>query len=444
MTRRCVIEVSDVALRLSDSEGLRAESPSHAVVDGRQLLVGRPARDRARINPRQSFDRFWSTLDQQPLTQPAGQARSHADIAYFHLQALWTEAGGSDDDVVFAVPGDWQRDALALLLGIAQACGIRAVGLVPAPLAAAAALDASEALPERMQLLDLQRHRVRRSEVRRNGQLSLGDTLEALPRGLSAIHDHWVSFIAGRFLQATRFDPLHRAETEQMLYAQLPDWLDALETAPAVNAALDVAGRNYQVEITRQALIEAAAPDYRALLSAVGGDVAIGMGYWLSALPGLDAAFRQGGIALRRVGVDDVAQAVLAHWSVIATEAESPAFVTRLPVAAEVARAVPGTGEGQNQAVPPAYAKAVPTHVVDGAALYVLHRSVVTLADGSRVQIGDDGQVRCKPVGRTLHCNGEPLHAERVLAPGDYLTVEGRPHGYRLVREMPQDAPPQA
>ena len=67
----------------------------------------------------------------------------------------------------------------------------------------------------------------------------------------------------------TRFDPFHRAETEQELYLRLPATLAALQQAQAATVALTAGHASYSISLTRAILLETARPVYEEFLAAV-------------------------------------------------------------------------------------------------------------------------------------------------------------------------------
>src|SRR3546814_6704976 len=113
--------------------------------------------------------------------------------------------------------------------------------------------------------------------------------MEVSKRGLSGLCDSWAALIAEHFLHETRFDPLHRAESEQLLYTRLPEWLNTLRDSAAAVLTLDVGARVYRVEISRQALVSAVAADYQALVARARGSAVdrVVLGPRLAAFPGL-------------------------------------------------------------------------------------------------------------------------------------------------------------
>jgi len=420
MRTPCVIEISDIALSVADANGLRHSSACCAVIEGRELVLGDAARARARLNPRQTHDRFWAQLDQQPLLRPAGSARSHADLAWFHLHAIWEKVGHADDEVVFAVPPDWDRQQLALLLGIAQACKIPTVGLVAAPVAAASGI----ADGDRLLYLDGQWQRVRATPISGDRQWASGPSVEASKRGISAFYDTWAALIAELFLHETRFDPLHRADSEQLLYVRLPDWLRTLRERESATLEMDVGARVYRVELSRQSLVSAVAADYQTLVAMARGNhpERVVLGYRLAACPGLAEAFAQQGIAAAVCAEDAVLQGALQHFDAIRSDPAAPAFVTRLARAS----ALPDSVAEPTQAPT---GTPTPSHVLLGWRALPLSEQPLLLpgaadTSGVRVRLHQGKACLQVPAGVSVLINDQPATGEPVVLAGDRLRLD--------------------
>lgn len=423
MSNPCVIEINDIALSVADASGLRHTSACCAVVEGSELVLGDPARARARLNPRQTHERFWTQLDQRPLLRPAGAAKNHADLAWFHLNSIWQQAGRADDEVIFAVPPDWDRQQLALLLGIAQACAIRTVGLVAAPVAAASNIADGDTLL----YLDTQWQRVRGTHISGGQQRALGSSIEVSKRGMSGLCDSWAALIAEHFLHETRFDPLHRAESEQLLYARLPEWLNTLRDNASAALSLDVGARIYRVEISRQSLVSAVAADYQALVaSAQGSDVdRVVLGHRLASFPGLADAFRQNGVVATVGAADAVQQGVLRHFDAIRSDSQAPAFVTRL-ARLENAPAIVDSPA-------PVTATATPSHALSGWQALAMSDQPLPLDGGASVLLRHGEAWLHLADGVSAQLNGEPVAGDQRLAPGDRLRVAGAAADWQFI-----------
>lgn len=427
MANPCVIEINDVAVTLADAQGIRLKSASCALLHGKELLVGDEARARSRLNPRLTYDRFWTQLDQQPLHRPAGDAKSHADLAWFHLRDLWSKAGAPGNEVIFAVPPDWEKPQLALLLGIAQACEIPSVGLIAAPTAAAASLTTKTQLL----YLDAQWRRVRATQISGESQLTLGNSWEASKRGISALYEKWATLIAQQFLHELRFDPMHQADSEQLLYNQLPHWLQSLRDNPTALLELEAGSRHYRIEMPQQALVRAAEDDYQSILGSArtSEPEQVLLNHRLAELPGLTETFEREGLATSVCPEEAVSQGVLKHFESIRSDPEAPAFVTRLArtqTSSTSASSAPQAPEKSPDKAPQA---PLPTHLLSGWRALALDddralNQAGLMDAGLSLTLDQEGPLLTLSSGRSAQINGKPLtEAHRPVA-GDRLRLE--------------------
>lgn len=257
-----VLEINDAGLLLSDGARVLAESPGFAALDGKQLRVGNDARARSRLDPRRSNNRYWYQLD-GTLAAPLGGARSHADLAYAQLTALRESCGA--EPLVLAVPGGFTRDQLGLLLGLIEASGLKAEGLVDAAVAAASTVE----IDPRVLHLDVELHRFVLTVLDGGSELKRQRVEEVAKPGLSAIWDAVSRSAAQAFVQQTRFDPLHSATTEQVLFDALPRWLDALSSAPSAVLELASGGRTQRASLAREDIVQRLSERYETIAAAV-------------------------------------------------------------------------------------------------------------------------------------------------------------------------------
>jgi hypothetical protein len=68
-------------------------------------------------------------------------------------------------------------------------------------------------------------------------------------------------------VQQSRFDPLHTAETEQVLQDRLSGWLSAASTSTVVSLEIEFRGVAHKAEIESLELVAAAAPIYQRIAS---------------------------------------------------------------------------------------------------------------------------------------------------------------------------------
>lgn len=322
-----VIELHDVALRCGTGSQL-IEVPGHALVTPQGIVTGAAARARAWREPQHSFDQYWHQLGTAALPVASRHARHFADLAHAQLLALY-QAAGSPARVIFAVPGSFARDQLAVLLGIAQAAPFAVAGLIDAALAAAHAEVADAALH-----LDLLRHCAVLTSLRRSGAEVLRERVAVLPElGLNRLHELWARHLAERFIATHRYDPLHTGSGEQALREALPGWLAILARQRELNAVLTGPRGPLPLLLGAAELIAAAAPVYDRLAQATAeagaGDRLLAPG--AVELPGLRDRLQ--GRALPAAA--SIAGA-LARLDAI-TARPPNVLITRLPAAAPVA-----------------------------------------------------------------------------------------------------------
>jgi len=230
-------------------DGRQVCSPGYALLEGDSYRFGETARGSARRQPRYINTRFWWQLGTQPLQPTLGPARHTADLVHAHLLEVH-RAAGEPADVVLAVPDSLGRDQLALLLGIAQTCPFRVVGLINrSVLAAEAHADSSDLFH-----LELQLHQALLTRLSvEDGQIRLVRS-HALPgAGLLALQEAIVERVARSFIQNTRFDPRRKADTEQTLYDGLFRSLEALQTSGETQ--IDINGYSTRINVEELASV---------------------------------------------------------------------------------------------------------------------------------------------------------------------------------------------
>ena len=261
------IELSDAGIiaagaspiQILPVEGDSMASPGYAVQNKRELVVGRAAAGQARLFPKQANSRFWDRLDTEPLRRRSGlSATNCAELAYTHLQHIWSTLRSAGDAAVFCVPGHYRRDQLGLLLGIARELDIEVRGFVPMALTAV-----NTAVPgEDLILIDLHLHRCEATYLKTGPDVVQMDTRSIVDTGIERLYRIWADTAARAFLQATRFDPLHSAVSEQAVYQGLPDMLATLTQHPSVRFEMTSGDRTYHMPLARSLMIEAAQPVY--------------------------------------------------------------------------------------------------------------------------------------------------------------------------------------
>lgn len=340
MTSPAVIELHDVALRCA-AGGALIETPGHALITPRGIVTGAEARARAWLEPQHSFDQHWQQLGLGALPTSSRHARHFADLAHAQLLDLH-RAAGQPERVIFAVPGNLDRDRLAVLLGIANATPFAVAGLIDAALAA----TAHSAVRGGILHLDLLRHCAVLTRLHAGTEIERIE-VQVLPEfGLNQLHELWTRYIAERFIARHRHDPLHTGAGEQALRDALPGWLAELSARPEIGVQLPGPRGPLSVALSAAELAEAAAARYGQLARAAtaAGDDTLLLAASLGQLPGIEAQ-----IPGRRLAPEATVAGCLAHAEYVATRPAN-VLITRLPV--------PGRGRS------PAEPRPLPTHVL--------------------------------------------------------------------------------
>jgi len=435
------LEIHDAGL-LATGDALAevpAPSPGYALFEGKDIHTGRAAAERSRLRPRWVHHRFWQELSTEPLSRPYPRHLSTAELAHAHLGAFWHELGAEAEKVLLAVPGTFSEAQLSLLLGIARSLEIPVRGLVESAVAAGLGAAFDDAIfGGKVLHLDLQLHRAVATELHRGDALERRRIATSARVGLFALRDAWARAIAERFVDQTRFDPLHAATTEQVLYDQLPGWLEAVANRGSVRASLTSGGREHAIELAAAELEKAVESFYRALdellRPSLGGTALLLLSH-RAALPGLRARLgRLSEVEIAQLPPGAAARGALAMQGPIEGPAEALPFVTRLPLPQEAKPT-------QSQPTPPA--PEPPTHVLfqgrahaigdgplvlgaapggDGAALRLPHAAGLSrehcrlVRRGSQVWIEDQSKF-----GTRL--NGRRLEGEAAVSAGDRLSL---------------------
>lgn len=334
-----VLEIHDAGLAVMVPEGAPdvPPSPGFALLDGSTLHLGAAARGRSRLSPHRVHHRFWQELDASaPLPRPFPREWTPADLAHAHLEEL---RGSLAEDLresprlILAVPGSLDAGQLGLLLGIARSLEMPVAGLVDSAVAACrwacrgasrGALDPTgvgDPAQPRLLHLDLHLHRAVLTEVAwRAGRLRRRRVKTVEGTGLLALEDAWAREISTVFLRATRFDPLHSARTEQVLYDQLPGWLQEVERRGSAVLVLPGGGKP-SVEVSRGSLVAAVDGLYHRLTSALQAlagpgttspGTAVLLSHHAAALPGLAGRLGSAGYRVGSSSPGDAGRGALA------------------------------------------------------------------------------------------------------------------------------------
>lgn len=445
------LELNDACLAIARGEAVTLAGPGCAALVGGELRFGEEACAAARGNPREAQRRYWAQLSEAPLPHPLGRCRSAADLVHEHLARLWAACPGSEAAVLVAMPG-WTTTELALLLGIARDAGVPVAGLVDAAVAASRAPCPGRALWHLQATLDA----AWVTRIRQESGAVLGERERVGRVGIDALERGVADFVARRFVERSRFDPLHDAASEQALYGELPAWLQALGRQERVDAVLEHRGNRYEARLEAAALrewvariVEPVTQRLRALVSPREPAMLLvhhrladfpGLVEALLRIPACVVALLEPGAAAR--GALRVGAAAAANGGV--------RLVTTLPWDQPPAEPTPMQAGGQ---------VLVPTHVVYRGRAWSIAAAPVQVGTelddgehGIRLEAGaqavsrrhctirlEDGRVMVHDQSRygTL-LNGHRIEGTAALQAGDVLGIGRPPRELALVAEVPR------
>ena len=260
---RIAAHLNDAAITLLHDERIVYREPGFALLDERNLVTGQEAFANARIHPRRVHHRYWTNLETAPLNIQRFSHLSAADLVSRQLEQMWRTVGGKASELVVAVPAYMDTSHLGLFLGIAAELKLPVIAMVDAAVAATRR-EYRNAVPVH---IDMGLHATTLTRLAQPGHTQV-ERVEVLQDcGIYALYDVWLNTLAEAFVQQSRFDPLHTAETEQMLLDNLATWLSRSAQGERVELELSYGGIDHRAEVESLALIGAAAPVYQPIVS---------------------------------------------------------------------------------------------------------------------------------------------------------------------------------
>lgn len=424
-----VLEVNDLELTLTrDGDVLYAE-PGTALIAAKGAVFGRAALAQSRLQPRQSHNEFWHKLNADAVAPPGPGIANQADLVYRHLVAMRKAAAlRQRETLIVAVPSAASEGQLALLLGIAGEAGFDVGAVVDAAVAAGSQFAPAGAV----KVLDVLLHRAIVTTLRTQAvgggtppRMSREAVQEVPAAGFAKLLEGWLDAVADRFVEATRFDPLRLAATEQQVHDQVLAALTAGAEAAHIEIRHD--GGSRQVDVDNGALARKSAQRYDLLVEAVGDPATVAITQRAGRLPGLQRRLGAAGHRVLALPAGAAASAIAAQAAAI------PLAAPGAPV--QLVTALPALGEAAVPQPMPTPA----THLLCGQ----LAVPIGSLADGGehpacrsatplfqlRTQ---NGGVQVRSTGHAaVTVNGVPVAGERAVQAGD--EVRSGDHAFRLI-----------
>ena len=321
-----LLELNDAALSLYRDGNPIYQQPAIALIDARGAIFGDQARQSARLQPQQVNQQYLARLNADPLPRPAKGVANHADLTYRHLLEI---KGLADEPLAVAVPGFLTADQLGVLLGIAEEAGLSIRGFVDS----AVLMGSVAEIGPTTWLLDLYATRCCLTELQASNErgpaVSRGAVEEVAGFGRNACFDGWANLVADRFVQDTRFDPLHAADSEQQLYDQLHDWAER-QSLGELAVEVRQGDSTRQVRLSAIALREKLAQRLAPVAEKVPAGARLLVAPRSAALPGLVEGLTALGIEAHPLPPDTMARAMAQRLGAV----EGLKWVTTLPAAA--------------------------------------------------------------------------------------------------------------
>tara|TARA_B100000902_G_C27281059_1_gene901799 strand:+ start:145 stop:1503 length:1359 start_codon:yes stop_codon:yes gene_type:complete len=240
-----VIEINDSNIKVGDEAGLVFQSPGFSLVTDDKVEVGEFAESQCRIQPTNSFSKYWYELNLEPISH-SPKVRHHADLAYAQLMDI-AEEGDIDGDVIFSVPGSFTQQQLAILLGLVRQTKFSPVGLVNSALVESIHLAHKEYVVH----TDIQLHQVVVTLLASDETFFRVENIIQIPGvGTQNFMNLMMQVATDSFISQCRFNPQHDANTEQDLYNEIQGWLSNYEEGKTVQLELKSRDTTYSSKIT--------------------------------------------------------------------------------------------------------------------------------------------------------------------------------------------------
>jgi len=446
---RLAIHLNDAGLTLATNERIVSREPGFAWLNGERLLTGSDAFARARIDPRRIQHRFWADLSAEPLGDAGFTHLSAADLVSRQLERIWQASGANASELYVAAPSCFEPGQLGLFLGIATELGLPVAGMVEAAVGATRR-EYRNAAPVHIDL-GLHTAMLTRLSQKDAVQSERAEIIEGC--GTHALYDRWLNTVAETFVRQSRFDPLHTAETEQMIVDRLAGWLAEAARNDQVAMELEYSGTTYNASVESLQLIGAAAPIYEQIASNLraifraGETPALQVTDRIARLPGLTEMLkaRVGG-EVYALEPGATARGTLARLRKTADPSGGVSLIRRLPwdqaaVDIEVEDAGPVDA-------------GAPTHVLYGHRAYEIGNSALDLGsqegeDERRITLDADmpgvSRRHCTLQRKNGRCvledhsrygtflNGHRIDGSTVLQVGDVIRVGSPGYEFQLI-----------
>ena len=258
------IDLNDTNIRVGEGEQILLNSPGYAVIKDEKIAFGTQAEKIKHIYPRSTHDDYWYRLGQVAIQSTSNQIRHNADLAYMQLAEIYEETGKSAKWII-AVPASFNQDQLALLLGSINN------------------LTRGEHIH-----LDIQLHQSVLTTLESGDKHNVTATNVLPDAGLLGIYEECAKLISNEFINQSRFDPHHHAESEQLLFENISSCLNKLNISPMSKVDIEYKGSTYSANISREAILEVLSPIYDGIYKYIDDAKPLLLSHRFGMLPGFE------------------------------------------------------------------------------------------------------------------------------------------------------------
>ena len=441
-----IIELNDRNISLRNQTEVLVQSPGFANIVDKQVTFGDEARQIAKLHPRHTYNQFWSQLSLDPLVNSNNHFRHQADLAFAHLNEIASQHA-LKDEVIFAVPSNYNRNQLSILLGLVQSCEFDAVGLVDMPLLLAGKMAGTiagkDGATSPAVYLDIQLHQsVLTTFVPGDGNVTRDKVVQIPGTGLIALFDAWANMVTDEFIKQSRFDPQHNAETEQYVHNQLGLWLSQVKQDNEILMEINNKGSVYQARVNRghfeQRVRNIFGRVKEELESLAGNNFSLYLPDNHAELPGLPLYLNN----ISRIADGQLLENCLQHMDHIRGEPGSMNFITTLPLSGQTRDKksdLPDSGPSHilvnNRAYPlPTMLQFGPVNGNMPSGSSVIQVEAVGGSGDLKISLTDDGaQLDVQGVGK-VQLNGSKVSARELLKLGDIIKLPGSDSLLQLIQ----------
>ena len=226
------------------------------------LLVGSKAMDSRRILPKNINYDFWGDLSESKIRSSLFSDYSSADLVSYQLKEV-QQFINNNDPIIIIYPSYLDSENLSLLLGIANALDIQIITFIESSIAA----TKEKYFASKIIHLDIHLHGITASLMTDKKDVSVEESIFIEECGLFQLYDNWIKLITESCIEQLRYDPMHSAKTDQLLYNKVSKIIDEVTKKNKVTINIDSEDVSKIIEINSSAFIDAVNKNYRNLVT---------------------------------------------------------------------------------------------------------------------------------------------------------------------------------